>query len=134
MRERSCSRYWGLKINKAIRDGRLQRITSGDPPKGTIKSERSIADSEAAMGQDCTRQSDRVAAARGQLEQADIQFNPASDVSYAGVLFALPTLLSNGLLKGTRQYFNLPQRNLRKIFILNIIKEKRNLNEIIRTY
>ena len=54
------------------------------------------------MGQDCTRQSDRVAAARGQLEQADIQFNPASDVSYAGVLFALPTLLSNGLLKRTR--------------------------------
>ena len=86
------------------------------------------------MGQGCTRQSDRVAAAVGQLEQADIQFNPASDVSYAGVLFALPTLLSNGLLKGTRQYFNLPQRNLRKIFILNIIKEKRNLNEIIRTY
>jgi hypothetical protein len=43
-------------INKAIRDGRLQRITS-EPPNGSIKIERSIADSEAAMGQGCTRQS-----------------------------------------------------------------------------
>ena len=106
-------------INKAIRDGRLQRITS-EPPKGTIKSERSIVDSEAAMGQGCTRQTDRVAAARGQLEQAEIKFNPAADVSYAGVLLALPALLSNGLLKRTRQYFNLPNGyySLANIFIL----------------
>jgi transposase-like protein len=108
-------------INKAIRDGRLRRITTDSQQgKGTIKSERSIADSEAAMGQGCTRQSDRIAAARGQLDQAEIKFNSASDVSYAGVLFALPALLSNGLLKRTRQYFELPNGyySLANIFIL----------------
>lgn len=106
-------------INKAIRDGRLQRITS-ETSKGSIKSERSIADCEAAMGQGCTRQRDRIAAARGQLDQAEIKFNSAADVSYAGVLLALPALLSNGLLKRTRQYFELPQGyySLANIFIL----------------
>ncbi len=106
-------------INKAIRDGRLQRITS-ETSKGSIKSERSIADCEAAMGQGCTRQRDRIAAARGQLDQAEIKFNSAADVSYAGVLLALPALLSNGLLKRTRQYFELPHGyySLANIFIL----------------
>jgi hypothetical protein len=108
-------------INKAIRDGRLQRITTdcqeGD---GTIKSERSLADSEAAMGQGCTRPMDRVAAARGQIEQAEIKFNVAADVSYAGVLLALPALLSNGLLKRSGQYFDLSKGyySLANIFIL----------------
>jgi hypothetical protein len=41
-------------------------------------------------------------------------------VSYAGVLVALPALLSNGLLKRTRQYFKLPNGyySLANIFIL----------------
>jgi transposase-like protein len=108
-------------INKAIRDGRLQRITSdSQQDNGTIKSDRSIADCEAAMGQGCTRPRDRLAAARGQLDQAEIKFNSAADVSYAGVLLALPALLSNGLLKRTRQYFELPNGyySLANIFIL----------------
>jgi transposase-like protein len=106
-------------INKAIRDGRLQRITS-EPSEGSIKSERSIADSEAAMGQGCTRPRDRIAAARGQLDHAEIKFKSAADVSYAGVLFALPALLSNGLLKRSGQYFDLPKGyySLANIFIL----------------
>ncbi len=106
-------------INKAIRDGRLQRVTS-EPCKASIKSERSRADCEAAMGQGCTRPRDRLAAARGQLDQAEIKFNSAADVSYAGVLLALPALLSNGLLKRTRQYFELPKGyySLANIFIL----------------
>ncbi len=117
------ARQFDLKtdtINKAIRDGRLQRVTSEQPAKGSIKSDRSIADSEAAMGQGCTRQRDRLAAARGQLDQAEIKFNSAADVSYAGVLLALPALLSNGLLKRTRQNFTLPHGyyGLANIFIL----------------
>jgi transposase len=108
-------------INKAIRDGRLHRITTDcQPGEGTIKSERSLADSEAGMGQGCTRSTDRVAAARGQLDQAEIKFNLAADVSYAGVLFGLPALLSHGLLKRSGQYFSLPKGyySLANIFIL----------------
>ncbi len=60
------------------------------------------------MGTACTRIVDRVAAATGQLERADIQFSGLSDVKGGGVLFALPALEANGLLKYTDKFFQLP--------------------------
>lgn len=60
------------------------------------------------MGTACTRIVERVAAATGQIEQANVEFSSLSDVKGGGVLFALPALLLNGLLKYTSKFFKLP--------------------------
>ena len=59
------------------------------------------------MGIATTRESERVAAAFGQLQEASPIFEPANSVCQAGVLFLLPALLSQGLLKGKEVYRNL---------------------------
>ena len=61
------------------------------------------------MGMGCTRVLDRVAAALGGLEAAPTEFESAQDVPWGGVLWALPALLSNGLLRHSRKYFQLPK-------------------------
>jgi len=68
----------------------------------------------------CTRVMERVEAAVGVLEEAPSEFEAALDVTTAGVLFALPALLENGLLKHTNKCFNLPKGfyGLAQIFLL----------------
>jgi hypothetical protein len=61
------------------------------------------------MGMACTRVEDRVEAALGELNGADPVFNAEIDVKSAGVLFALPSLLFNGLLKYSKPYLSLPK-------------------------
>ena len=51
----------------------------------------------------------RVAASIGDLESVAPEFQPVLDVPNGGVLFALPALLSMGLLKYTEQFFKLPK-------------------------
>ena len=51
----------------------------------------------------------RVAASIGDLESVAPEFQPALDVPHGGVLFALPALLTMGLLKYTEQFFKLPK-------------------------
>ena len=58
----------------------------------TRLSERSLADSEAALGYATTRELDRQLAACGLLAAAGLEFTAADDVPQAGVLFALPAL------------------------------------------
>ena len=68
---------------------------------GSDKSSRSEADSSTAeqMGIGCTRPCERVFAATGQLpDGASTEFQICRDVSYGGVLCALPALSENGLL------------------------------------
>ena len=60
------------------------------------------------MGMGCTRVIERVLAAMGKLPEATSQFNGSIDVTYGGVLWAIPALLSNGLLRHTKSYFSLP--------------------------
>ena len=60
------------------------------------------------MGIGTTRTLERVAAALGKLCDAPPRFEPAMDVSGGGVLIALPALLSIGLLRHTRAFFQLP--------------------------
>ncbi len=60
---------------------------------------RIVVDGEAPMGVDATRSLERVAAALGQLEQAQPLFEPADDIPNGGVLCALPALLAFGLLR-----------------------------------
>ncbi len=61
------------------------------------------------MGVGCTRANERVAAAKGQLPGgAEPSFEENQDVNGAGVLFAIPALLSNGLLD-IKGRFSLPE-------------------------
>jgi hypothetical protein len=59
------------------------------------------------MGQACTRTVQRVAAATGMIDQAEVVFEDLQDVRGGGVLFALPALLMNGLLKYSDKFFKL---------------------------
>jgi hypothetical protein len=100
-------------LRKAIEQGRLreraplpveedsQEPRAAEPPiVASDKSSRSDADAAAGeeMGVACTRPCERVAAALGLLPGgATTEFQPCRDVSYGGVLCALPALAENGL-------------------------------------
>ena len=98
-------------LRKAIDQGRLQEPTPSteesqkpalcDPTVvPSDKSSRSDADASAAeqMGMACTRPCERVFAAIGLLpDGATTEFQLCRDVSYGGVLCALPALAENGL-------------------------------------
>ena len=60
------------------------------------------------MGVATTRPMDRVAAAMGELEKADIIFQSADDIPNGGVLCALPALLAIGLLRHAESHFTFP--------------------------
>ena len=61
------------------------------------------------MGMGCTRVAERVCAAVGLLSEAPSQFVNAESVAQGGVLWALPALLTNGLLRHARACFQLPK-------------------------
>ena len=102
-------------LRKAINQGRVQEpaAASADeislPPQASQaravtsdKSTRSDADAAAGdeMGIACTRPCERVMAALGKLPGgASTQFQPCRDVSFGGVLCALPALAANGLFR-----------------------------------
>lgn len=103
-----CSRHevaerLGVKcdtLRKAIQQGRLQEAPR--PVERCVasdKSQRSGEDAAAEMGTACTRPAERVLAALGMLDGAPTRFEPCRDVSYGGVLCALPGLIENGLLR-----------------------------------
>ncbi len=86
-------------FRKAVEDGRLvdRPITA----EMNDKSSRSVVAAKAAegMGVSCIRLIERVTASIGLLSGgATTRFEPNRDVSYGGVLCALPALLANGLL------------------------------------
>lgn len=60
------------------------------------------------MGVGCTRVIERVLAALGKSSETPSRFTPAVDATNGGVLWALPALLSNGLLRHTKDHFALP--------------------------
>lgn len=72
------------------------------------------------MGRGCSRTVERVAAAIGFLQEAPLKFSRSIDVVNGGVLFALPALLVNGLLRRTAEHFSLPKGfyGLVSIFLL----------------
>lgn len=93
---------------------------SWEKKDAVTKSERSVEDAQAAMGMGCTRVVERVLAAIGKLSEAPSEFVAAQDVPHGGVLWALPALLSNGLLNHTKSHFSLPKGfySLTQIFLL----------------
>ena len=105
----------GLKLDtlrKAIQHGRLtepfpvepggsspEKAPAPKPPATTDKSMRAALDAAAEMGTACTRPDERVLAAFGFLHGASTRFETCRDVSFGGVLCALPALAENGLFR-----------------------------------
>ncbi len=94
-------------LRKAINQGRVrepspapaEEVSQQPAAVSSDKSSRSDADAVAGdeMGIACTRPCERVMAALGLLPGgATPQFQPCRDVSYGGVLCALPALAENG--------------------------------------
>ena len=99
-------------LRKAIQQGRLTEpspLQSADPatkaasvpqpPVATDKSTRATLDVTAEMGTACTRPEERVLAALGLLNGAPTRFETCRDVSFGGVVCALPSLAENGLFR-----------------------------------
>ncbi len=99
------ARELGVKpdaLRKAIKAGRICEAKGEDKEAGRSKSERGEADVEASagLGMGCTRPLERTLAAMGMLTAgAPTRFEACVDVSYGGLLCALPALLANGLLR-----------------------------------
>jgi hypothetical protein len=72
------------------------------------------------MGMGCTRVVERVCAAVGLLREASPEFTKTASVARGGVLWGLPALLANGLLRRAGECFRLPPGfyGLSQIFVL----------------
>jgi hypothetical protein len=102
-------------LRKAINQGRVQEpvaasadevpLSSQASPARAVASDKSArSDADAAAGDEmgiaCTRPCERVMAALGKLPGgASTEFQPCRDVSFGGVLCALPALAANGLFR-----------------------------------
>lgn len=80
-------------------------VVSASP---THAGQRSWSDTQAPLGYATTRTLERVLSSCGLLNGAPVRFETADDVAKGGVLFALPALLGEGLLRHTRQHYSLP--------------------------
>ncbi|MAG94543.1 MAG: hypothetical protein CMJ48_12455 [Planctomycetaceae bacterium] len=100
---------FGDTLRKAIQQGRLRQPAAGEasPPRPSTsdKSDRSLADASAEMGNACTRPEERVLASVGMLSGAPTRFENCRDVSFGGVLCALPALAANGLFEHLDESF-----------------------------
>jgi len=95
-------------LKKAINDGRLNEPVCF-VAKGVTRSQRSAADAAARMGVGCIREAERVAAATGEIICAATQFEFCRDVSFGGLLCAIPALVANGLFDSVKKHFQLPK-------------------------
>lgn len=86
-------------LRKAINQGRLSEPDPQAKTHCSDKSQRSRSDASAAMGTACTRPEERIMAAFGMINGAPTRFEPCRDVSFGGVLCALPALIANGLFQ-----------------------------------
>ncbi len=75
----------------------------------TTKSERGIEDSSTPLGMGATDLAGRFLSSIGASGPVKPDFAPTVDVANAGVLVALPALLTTGLLQGSEKYFRLPR-------------------------
>lgn len=115
-------------LQKAIHAGRLHKPlkktslmpSTNFPAVSTTKSERSEEDSAAPLGVGATNVLGRLAASLGALTEVSPVFQTALDISFGGVLLALPALLACGLLKEVAKHFRLPKGyyGLQSLFLL----------------
>lgn len=107
-----------IKINtlaKAIQAGHLHEskkktplAPSAETTQSTTRSQRSMIDAAAPMGMGATNTLDRTGACFGLVNGVKTDFATSDDVIDAGVLTAVPALLSLGLLNDIESIFNLP--------------------------
>ncbi len=100
-------------LRKAINQGRAKKpIDVGKARRkseASDKSTRSLEGAQTEMGNSCTRVLDRVSAAVGLLPGgADARFESCRDVRFGGLMFALPALVKNGLLRHLGDCFKMP--------------------------
>ena len=87
-------------LRKAIKHGRVHPpLPLGERDQISDKSERTSLDATTEMGTACTRPQERVLAALGLLNGAPTRCESCHDVTFGGVLCALPALIENGLLR-----------------------------------
>jgi transposase len=99
-------------LRKAVNQGRLHEPATetntapdNQADAASDQSARSVADAAAEMGVACTRPEERVLAATGMLQGAPTRFENCRDVSFGGVLCALPALVANGLFDHLQKCF-----------------------------
>lgn len=93
-------------LKKAIRQGRIILPVvpvPSDTCAALTKTERSVIDDRSGMGKGCTFTLERVLAATAG-ETAEVTFSEQVDVHCAGVLFSLPALIANGLLRHSEEF------------------------------
>lgn len=112
-------------VAKAIRAGRVRERKghadeAEDEQPASTKSERSTEDSSTPLGMGATDLAGRVEASLGLAGPKEPSFSATEDVANAGVLLALPALLSVGLLRGNEKHFQLPRGyySMTSIFLL----------------
>jgi len=94
-------------LRKAVSQGRLSEPRDTQKVVASDKSSRTACDAAAEMGVACTRPLERIAAALGILPGgAATRFKPCRDVSFGGVLCALPALVAGGLLSHMDECFD----------------------------
>ncbi len=80
---------------------------------GSTPNHRNEADQSAPLGIATTRYEDRIAAAIQGAGHGSVKFDTSQAVCGAGILFLLPALLSQGLLKNQRSVSDAGQSLLR---------------------
>ena len=93
-------------LRYALDQGWLQRKrASTERVSGSQPSARSAVDAQCEGGVGVKRNEERLLAAVGELEEAPVCFEASSSVVGAGVLLALPALLSEGLMEVTESVY-----------------------------
>lgn len=101
-------------LRKAINQARISErtrandcVASANDCVASDKSSRSHEDASCQMGMGCTRALERVSAAIGLVPQgAPTRFEHCRDVSFGGVMCALPALIASGLFTHVDKCFN----------------------------
>ncbi len=79
---------------------------------------------------------DRIAAMVGDISEVSLDFKASQSVANAGVLLALPALLSVGLLHYTKKHFQLPKGyyDLASIFQLLVFMASARIKNVERLH
>ncbi|RLD65469.1 MAG: hypothetical protein DRI95_08670 [Bacteroidetes bacterium] len=87
-------------VRKAIKQGRIiiPNVKFEEKDESITKSERNIIDDQQQMGKACSNVAERILAIKTGTS-CELKFSNQTDLQHAGVLLALPALLSQGLLR-----------------------------------
>ncbi len=93
-------------VQKAINQGRIIKPIikfEEEEDKSTTKSERNAVDDGQQMGKACSNVAERILAIKTGTS-CELKFSNQTDLQHAGVLLALPALLSQGLLRYKEEF------------------------------